>query len=72
MSPQNALLKAIEKSGFRNRADSEKLIAAMETSTSLRVRSSRWRAQYAQAGPPGDVPLYIGTVKGGKGVGGPP
>ena len=63
----NALLKAIEKSGFRGRADTEKLVTAMET---LDVPAS---AQFPggaltmrKRDHQGIVPLYIGTVKGGK------
>ncbi|WP_337180032.1 ABC transporter substrate-binding protein [Hydrogenophaga borbori] len=63
----NALLKAIEQSGFRGRRDADKLVSALE---SLNAPAS---AQFP-AGPlsmrkedrQAVVPLYIGTVKDGK------
>jgi branched-chain amino acid transport system substrate-binding protein len=63
----NALLKAIEKSGFRGRGDTEKLIAAMESldvpaSVQFPAGALTMRKQDHQA----IVPLDIGTVKGGK------
>lgn len=63
----NALLAAIEKSGFRGRKDTEKLVAAL---SGLSVRASK----EFPAGPvtvrnsdhQGVAPLYIAVVKGGK------
>lgn len=62
----NALLKAIEKSGFRGRADTDKLISALETldvpaSVQFPGGSLKIRKEDRQ----GISPLYIGTVHGG-------
>jgi branched-chain amino acid transport system substrate-binding protein len=63
----NALLLAIEKSGFKGRADTDKLAAAMSgleapASVSFPAGSITIRAADHQ----GVVPLYIGHVEGGS------
>jgi branched-chain amino acid transport system substrate-binding protein len=63
----NALLNAIEKSGFRGRADTDKLVGALET---LDVPASSQfpsgRLTMRKEDHQGIVPLYIGVVKAGK------
>jgi ABC-type branched-subunit amino acid transport system substrate-binding protein len=63
----NALLSAIEKSGFRGRADTEKLADALETlDVPASAQFPSGRLVMRKEDHQGIVPLYVGMVRSGK------
>lgn len=63
----NALLRAIEKSGFRGRDDTDDLVAALETMDEPRsVLFPGGPLTMRKEDHQGIAPLYIGTVRNGK------
>jgi ABC-type branched-subunit amino acid transport system substrate-binding protein len=63
----NALIKAIEKSGFKGRVDTDKLIAALETlDVPASVDFPAGPLTIRKSDHQGITPLYIAVIKGGK------